>query len=459
MLARRDLYGAMFQDVLFPLWEGVVRKRPTLDYLRFLEQTQWRSLDELEAIQTGELSKLLRHAYEHVPFHRARFDRAGVRPEEIRSPADLCQLPITTRDDLRDALELRWSTAPPFPSVMKTTGGTTGVSLSFGYDDGSERWRQAIKMRGFGWAGYRVGDRSLHFWGFGTAKPSRFKKFKAQADHWIRREHYIDCGIRSDEHLATVVAAIRADKPQAILCYTQAGADLARYIVQRGARDWDTIPVLCGAERLFPDDRKVMQEAFGPAVFETYGCRETMLVASECEAHDGLHLSMENLCVELIVRDDDGHERPAAPGETGEVILTDLHNLGMPFIRYQSGDLAIRKPPGRCACGRELPRLESVEGRVTETLRDGKGRKVNGLLFSIIFAFAIGAARAWQAIQHKDGTITLNIVAGPKWSEDQRRDILASCAKYLEAVPVTIALVDEIPLTKAGKRKIVIVES
>src|SRR5581483_3500329 len=164
-----------------------------------------------------------------------------------------------------------------------------------------------------------------------------------------------------------------------LLCYTQAGADLARFINDRGLRDWDTIPVICGAERLYPVDREALVQAFGPAVFETYGCREVMLIGSECERHDGLHLSAENLIVEVIV---DG--RPARPGETGEVVITDLHNLGMPFIRYANGDLATAMDDSACACGRSLPRIGSIEGRVTETLRDAEGGRVSGLVFNVM---------------------------------------------------------------------------
>ena len=64
-----------------------------------------------------------------------------------------------------------------------------------------------------------------------------------------------------------------------IVCYAQAGAELARYINRNGLRAWPTIPVICGAERVLPHDRADLEEAFGPAVFDTYGCREVMMIA------------------------------------------------------------------------------------------------------------------------------------------------------------------------------------
>ena len=116
-----------------------------------------------------------------------------------------------------------------------------------------------------------------------------------------------------------------------IVCIRACSA-LARHVVEHKSRTWSDIPVICAAERLFPSDRAVLVEAFGPGVFETYGSRETMLIAAECEAHEGMHVPMENIVVEVVVRDGD-RERPAQPGELGEVAVTDLHNLGAPFIR------------------------------------------------------------------------------------------------------------------------------
>src|SRR6185295_2437090 len=192
-----------------------------------------------------------------------------------------------------------------------STSGTMGRPLVFGYESESEHWRQAMKMRGYAWAGYRPGHRSLHYWGAGPPAPAGAqppaslqatvqklrKKWKVVADRAVRREHYIDCGRRGAAEMDAVIDAIRAERPDVILCYSQAGADLARHVIARGARDWGTIPIICGAERLLPADRAALEQAFGPAVFETYGCREVMLIASECGAHDGLHVSMETLVV------------------------------------------------------------------------------------------------------------------------------------------------------------------
>ncbi len=452
-----DLYGRVLHHALLPAWEKLVRKRPTLDHLASLTRSQWLSYDALLELQSRELRALIAHAYAHTDYYRRLFDEAGLTPDDIAGPTDLARLPLLTREQARTSIDARTSKAPPLVAIHKTTSGTLGQPLAFGYNIESEYWRNAVRMRGYAWAGYEVGAKSLHYWGFGTTEPTWKRKAKITLDRAIKRESYYDCTVRSDAAMAEVVAAIKQKKPDVIVTYAQAGGDLARYVLRTNQRSWGTIPVICGAERLYPHDREALEAAFGPAVFETYGCREFMLMATECEAHDGLHVQMENVIVEVVVTEGD-RVRAAEPGEVGDVVVTDLHNLGMPFIRYANGDRAIARAPDTCACGRQLPRIESIEGRVTETLRDGDGNPVSGLVFNILFCDLAEATREFQAVQHKSGDITLKLVPAGELTDETLGHLTALCEKYLPGVDVATEICDEIPLTHAGKRKVVVVE-
>jgi phenylacetate-CoA ligase len=438
--------------------------------LRYLEKTQWRPRAELEAIQAGALRRLLGHAYANVPYYRRQFEAAGITPNDIAGAGDLGKLPILGRDVARDTVEDRTARAGAAVEIRKSTSGTLGRPLVFGYESASEHWRNAMKMRGYGWAGYHLGQRSLHFWGAGppagNKKPTlaaRLKALKVKGDRALRREHYMDCGRRGVRELDEVVSAIRRDRPEVLVCYSQAVADLARHVVARNLRDWDTIPVLVGAERLYPADRAVVEQAFGPAVFETYGCREVMLVATECEAHAGLHVSMETLVVEVVVREgnqgNSATSRPARPGELGEVVITDLTNHAMPFIRYANGDLAVAGETGPCACGRALPRLASVEGRVAETLTDGTGARVNGLVFNVVIAHIAHAIRQFQVVQHKDRSVTLRVAPTATFDASIEATLRATWERYLQGVPVRLELCDDIATSPSGKRQVVVVEA
>jgi phenylacetate-CoA ligase len=453
-----DIYGPLFRSVLFPLWETRVRHRPVFERWQELKRTQWLPLEELQAMQATALSRLIDHAYQHVPFYRARFDAAGVTAADIRTPEDLLKLPVLRRDDLRTKGRERESTVPPFPTLRKQTSGTTGEPLLFGFEPDSENWRRAVKLRGYEWAGYRPGDRALHFWGapLPTAPPLKTRA-KVALDRYMNRDTYIQCAVMTEEHLRDVVRTIERIEPQVFVCYAQAGAELARYINRNNLRTWETIPVICGAEKVLPRDRADLEEAFGPSVFDTYGCREVMMIASECEAHHGLHTSMENLVVEIVVNDN-GRQRHAREGESGEVVFTDLHNFGMPFIRYANGDIATAGPTRRCSCGRTLPRILSIQGRTSETLRDANGAAVSGLALSFLFHDIAGAIRQFQAVQHKDRSVTISLVLAEHLPPSTIEEIRKNGARLLSGVDVRVDVVPDLPRSPAGKHNLVVVE-
>ncbi len=457
---RVDAYGAALGRVLYPAWERL-RGRPTLQLLAQLQRSERASADELEATRTGFLRRLVRHAHTHTSYYRAALDRAGVTPEDVRSVADLARLPVLSRADAQITVEQRTATWPG-AAFRKTTSGSTGQPLEVRFSSESRVWRDATRWRGFGWGGYSVGKKAMHLWGVPAVPLKPLAQLKSDVDRALRRDVYVDCMVRSPEQLRAMVDTIRRERPDAILGYAQAIADLARFINAEGLRDWDTIPVIYGAERLWPHDRDDLARAFGPAVFETYGCRELMLIGAECEHHDGLHESAENLIVEILVRDGDGGFRPARPGEQGEVAVTDLHNLACPFIRYLVGDLAIARPPTPCACGRTLARFGPIDGRVTDTMRDAAGNPVEGILFNILFLNLSQHARQFQVVQRADRRVLLRVVPAEAGTRVLARDaetlIRDFVGKHLRGVPLDIELVESIPLSAAGKLHRVVVE-
>jgi phenylacetate-CoA ligase len=238
-MERGELYGALYRRVLYPTWEAGVRRRPTLARLAYLAQTQWRSRDELDALQMGELRRLVRHAALNVPMYH------GLVAEELRTIDDLRKLPILSREQLIAAGDERRSRVPPLPTIMKSTSGSSGTPLKFAYEPDSDYWRQAVKLRGYGWAGYRAGDPTLFYWGAPPLPAPAKTRAKVALDRASRRELYVDCTPRGDDDFAAVVDTIRKMKPHAIVAYTQGAAELSRWILERGARTWNPIPVLC----------------------------------------------------------------------------------------------------------------------------------------------------------------------------------------------------------------------
>jgi phenylacetate-CoA ligase len=190
---------------------------------------------------------------------------------------------------------------------------------------------------------------------------------------------------------------------------------------------------------------------FHAPVFETYGSREFMLIGAECDQHAGLHLSLENLLVEIV--DDDG--RPTPAGQEGNVVITDLFNYGMPFVRYVNGDRAVAGFP-LCPCGRGLPLLTKVVGRQLDTLTMPDGRKVPGEFFPHLIK-EFPCVRRFQVVQDAVDRITLKLVVDGGLTLAERESLLHEIRRGTgSAVQIQLDLVNDIPLTKAGKHRVVV---
>lgn len=445
------VYETVFQ-ILLPLWEKVVRRRATLDHLGYLEKSQWLCAEERQRETDRSLQQLIVRAATSVPYYREVFRVHGLDPRDIRTRADLAYLPLLTREIVRERYEDLVDPAFRGKNLKKGTSGTTGKPLRFEYSRTSECWRQATKLRGYGWAGYRPGRKTFYYWAaVSAARPT----LKARLDRRFRRETYFDSMRQDEESRWQALDIMRRMRPELIVCYTQSCAQFARWIVDRGLRDWDDIPVICGAEGVLEADRAMLARAFGNGIFETYGSRETMLMAAECEAHAGMHLSEENLVLELTE-----NGRPVAPGESGDVVVTDLHNQGMPMIRYVNGDIARFASGERCTCGRTLARLERVDGRRADMMTDKEGNVVPGIVFHVLFSDArVELIKQFQAVQRVNGAVVLKIVRGRDFADDAFQAVKTRFSTYLRGLPFTVEFHEAIaPHNRSGKIQTVVVE-
>jgi phenylacetate-CoA ligase len=410
-------------------------------------------MQELEKLQVVELRALLEHAGTKVPYWRELFRRVGFDPRAVESRADLSALPVTTRETVQEHFSEMLDPTSRGPHVRKGTSGTTGVPLKFEYCNASETWRQAVRLRGYGWAGYRMGEPTLHYWGTGTTLPKGLAAAKVRLDRALRREVYIDAIMQDEASLWYAARRIAQLRPHVIIGYAQALASFARWAIDRGARDWADSNIICAAEPLSSADREALRRAFGANVFDTYGSRETMLLGAECDRHDGLHLSEENLVVE-IARDG----RLVPDGESGDVVVTDLHNYRMPFIRYANGDLAVMDGSKTCACGRGLRRLGAIEGRRADTLRDANGEAVSGMLFVSLMQSADELVREYQVLQRTNGALELRVVKGRDFDQPTFEEIARRCAAYFKGLPFNVVYCDAIEKSSTGKRRPIVIE-
>jgi len=277
-----DAYEFIYRRILYPLFEGVVRRRHTLRYLHEYERNQWRSLDELQALQWSKIVRLLQFCYEQVPYYQQRWTAAGVHWQDIKTPSDFAALPLLTKDDIRRNYE--HLIAEPFKgrTLRKATGGSTGQPLTFEYSKESNERRMAVMMRGYAWAGARPGQRSVFVWSGDVGEVPLAKRIKVSLHHRVLRRKVLNCFYLKAANLDEYLKAIDAYRPVALVGYVSSLHQLALRLLESPRPHWWPQTIVTGAEALLEFQRQDIERAFGCRVFNTYGCREFMLIAAEC---------------------------------------------------------------------------------------------------------------------------------------------------------------------------------
>jgi phenylacetate-CoA ligase len=439
-------YEWLFRRVLYPVYESGIRRRKTLAYLAEYERNQWLSEDEIAAIQWRKLAALIQHCWQEVPYYQRRWRELDVAPGDIRSIEDYAKLPLLTKQDIRDNTDDLKATSLRDRLVYKATGGSTGEPLRFGYTRESHERRNAVMWRGYGWAGSRMGRRTLYLWGIGVGSPTPWKRFKENAFHATFGRKFLNSFGMTEANLVDYADAIDRYRPEIIVAYVAPLVELARWLLATGRKPVRPEAIITGAEALHDAQRQVLEQAFGCPVFNTYGCREFMLIASECEQRDGMHIHADHLAVELL---------DARSDQPGDVVITDLHNYGMPFLRYVNGDIATPRAHG-CACGRGLPMLSHVEGRRLDTLRTPSGKILPGELIVAIFLDAPGIKR-YQVTQRTLDSLDLTLVRGPDFDDATLSSIRRRVEALLDpGMALRIGYAEDIPLLRSGKTRVTV---
>jgi phenylacetate-coenzyme A ligase PaaK-like adenylate-forming protein len=408
-----DAYERMVGRCLMPFYETRLRRRATFRYRDEFEANQWRPAEEIEALQWERLQKLLRHAYETVPYYREAFQTVGFQPDDIRSAADFARSPILEKATVREQGDRLISTAFNRKQLIRSaTGGSTGEPMRFYYDRNSYERRVAAAMRGDGWAGWRMCGGEFYIWVVALLPESGLIRRKKQLHHASLRREIANSFDLSAERIEGMVRRYNRQRPRVVVGYANAIYEFARYVREADLKLHPPIGVISSAEKLYGYQREAIEAAFGAPVFDRYGCREVMMIGAECDRHDGLHVTVDNLYVELVAN---GHL--CEPGERGEVLLTDLHNYGMPLIRYKVGDVASWK--GRdCSCGRGLPLLNVVEGRTLDLISTPGGRVISGEFFPHLlkdFAWI----RRYQIVQENIDSLVVRLMTDAPPSSEQ----------------------------------------
>jgi phenylacetate-CoA ligase len=446
---RRALFSVFLATM--PLHKWMITRRAGL-YYEELKRSQWLSPEKMRELQERKLRRLVHHAYHHVGYYREAMDQRKLKPADIATLEDLRKLPLLDKAQVRESLyfDLLSDNHDKRRILKVTTSGSTGEPFVCYADQHQLEIRWAATLRSLEWTGWRFGDRQARLW-HQTIGMSWHQVVRERIDAWLSRRIFIPAFEMSDEDVEKAVRRLRRHRPVLVDGYAECFNFLADYARRHGALGIGPRGMVSSAQVLPDESRQSIEEAFRTRVFDKYGSREFSGLAYECEAHDGHHVVGESYVVEVLK---DG--RPAAPGEMGEVVVTDLNNFCMPFIRYRIGDLALAMGADEaCACGRGLPRLGRIEGRVQSMIVGADGHVVPGSLFPHLFKDYDFVIRQFQVLQDEPGAVRLKVVKAARFDENVFAEALGILRRYLgEATRIDVEFVDVIPMVRTGKRQV-----
>lgn len=440
---------SLYRHLLLPAFDAGIKRRKTFRYWRELEQSQWMDEHSLRELQFSRLRDMLIHAEANCDYYRRTWQLLGLRAASLDSIDTFRQWPTVDRETIRQhRTAMRSATATDL--ISKSTGGSSGVPLAFDLDANSNDRRTAAWHRGYAWAGAAPGTKQFYLWGTALQPRNRMQRLKESLWNRLHRKTLFNSFELSESNALDLTSRIERCRPDAIVAYVKPLYQLVRCLDEQGIRPYSPSSIVVGAEKLHDFERERIERVLRAPVYETYGSREFMLIAAECEQHRGLHLTAEHLLVELL--DDDGAPVPA--GTEGNVVITDLFNYGMPFIRYQTGDRAVATDRP-CACGRGLPMLHHVAGRQLDVIHTPDGRLIPGEFFPHLMK-DFSCVRQFQVVQSAMSELLIRIVAVGEFAPAFETIVRITQQHAGPTMNVSIERVDSIPLTAAGKRRVVV---
>jgi len=430
--------------ITIPLYD-IKDKQNISSILKDVNKSQYLSPEEIQKQQLKKLRSIVDYAFLHTKHYKKELSDCGYSPGDIRSLEDLKKIPLLTKEEIRaNCMEMISDEYEIEQLRYKRTGGSTSVPLKLYVDNKAHRYKLAATIRHNEWAGYYRGDKLAAIWGATDRKYSFKEKLRNRI---YGRTIFLDTLKLDADYMSDFVNTIQKFKPEILMGHAHSIYIFACFIEESKSKPPAFRAIISTAEMLYDHERAKIESVFGKIVFNRYGCEELSIIASECEQQDGLHINADGLYVEVI----DGDETTP-----GKLIITDLWNRGMPFIRYEIDDMATTRP-GLCSCGRNLPRLGKIFGRTTDFLYSPEGKMISGVSILDTFVIHIPGIRQVQIIQNKINELNINVVKDEKFTEHSLETLADNVATIFgPEMKFNVKYIEEISKTMQGKYRFTI---
>jgi phenylacetate-CoA ligase len=415
--------------------------------LRALQRNESMTREQLDLLQATLLHRTLRAAIARLPFyaHIARNFPVAASSDVLRT-----EFPIIGKDTLlanKDSLYPNRGDQRPWQALGKTSG-TTGAPLAVFRSLQSLLMEQAFVKRHWAWGGCHDGMVRATLRGDLVVG---IKESSPPFWFWNRynRQLLVSSRHLSEAHADAIIDRLELLSPAMLQAYPSTAFTLAGLLERRNRRL--RIPIVfTSSEPLYPHQRALVTERLAGKIMDLYGMAERVAFAAECE-HGQMHVNPDYSYLEIV----DGDGRPT--DDYGDVVGTTFHNHAMPLVRYRLSDRT-RWKPGRCACGRGFPMIESVSGKFEDCITGSNGAPVSASVLTFAFKGMKHIGKS-QVAQVGPASWEMRVVPLPGFTPADQQLLVDNIHQLVDPhVAVKIVLRDDIPNTAAGKFRWVVNE-
>lgn len=436
-----------FMRHFYPMVSSIAGKK-RFAILHDIKNIPFLPEEEIHRLTMHRMASLVSHAAAHVPYYGELFRSQGIDPHNMTDPARFAGIPLLTRSIINRRLEdLVATSVPKAHLIQSSTGGSTGVPVRFIQDRDYKERGAAVGLRSFSWAGWSPGDRMAWIWG-GPMETKPLGSFIGKMKWRLKNSILLDAFRASPGDMLSWADAMLSFCPRFVNGYASALSHCASFFNKRGIVIPGIKGVFSTAERLDPAQRHVIEDAFQCKVYDQYGSREVLNIAAEC-SRGNMHVLSDSVYAEFV----------DIPGsEIKKIVVTPLHNTGMPMLRYEIGDCGIPKA-GRCGCGIRFPMMEMKIGRISDNFVAPGGRVIHGEYFTHLLYGTRGIEK-FQFHQTDVSTIRLSVVKNGEFDR-ATQDRLTKTIETIHTeisprISVIVSVVEDIPPTPAGKHRFTI---
>ena len=410
---------------------------------RFLASAQYWPFPKIEQWRLRQLKLQVTQAYQNTNGYRDLYDAAGVKPDDITKLSDIRFLPFTDKTLIRDNIE-DFSVTDPARCYM-TTSGSTGVPFGFYYPRGLDAVESAFVTSGWARAGWKGNMCKAVLRGNFVGDEKEPIAFDPERNELLLSSFFLSSAL-----FEKYVDAVKQYRTKALFAYPSSlhiFCDLLKETDKTGEISFDII--LIASENIYDWLLEKTREIFPKAkIFAWYGQTEMTVLAGWCEHSKKYHVCPFYGYTEFINPDD----VEAETGQESEIVGTDFHNRITPFIRYRTGDFAVKGKRGCPDCGRQYRLMERIIGRSHEAVVTKKGDYVAMAYFTGIHGDLFDNVRQFRFYQDTPGVVVFRMVPKAAFRERDELHIRQELQRRLgNDIDLKIELTDDIPRSSGGK--------